>query len=42
MLFWIYIFGGLWGFGALTFSPPMRYLGMSLRMAVLGGLWHVD
>ena len=33
-LFWTYFFGVLWGFGGLTFGLTMRYLGMSLGMAV--------
>ena len=36
-LFWSYIFGLLWGFGGLTFGLTMRYLGMSLGMAVALG-----
>ena len=37
-LFWVYFFGVLWGFGGLTFGLTMRYLGMSLGMAVVLGL----
>ena len=37
-LFWVYFFGVLWGFGGLTFGLTMRYLGMSLGMAVVMGL----
>src|SRR6201996_9222062 len=33
-LAWTYIFGVLWGLGGLTFGLTMRYLGMSLGMAV--------
>jgi L-rhamnose-H+ transport protein len=36
-LVWCYIFGLLWGFGGLTFGLTMRYLGMSLGMAVVLG-----
>ena len=31
---WIYFFGVLWGMGGLTFGLTMRYLGISLGMAV--------
>jgi L-rhamnose-H+ transport protein len=34
---WTYIFGVLWGLGGLTFGLTMRYLGMSLGMAVVLG-----
>jgi L-rhamnose-H+ transport protein len=36
-LFWVYTFGVLWGMGGLTFGLTMRYLGMSLGMAVALG-----
>jgi L-rhamnose-H+ transport protein len=36
-LFWTYFFGVMWGFGGLTFGLTMRYLGMSLGMAVALG-----
>lgn len=36
-LFWTFTFGLLWGFGGLTFGLTMRYLGMSLGMAVALG-----
>jgi L-rhamnose-H+ transport protein len=36
-LFWTCAFGVLWGFGGLTFGLTMRYLGMSLGMAVALG-----
>lgn len=36
-LVWCYVFGVLWGFGGLTFGLTMRYLGMSLGMAVVLG-----
>jgi len=37
ILFWTYFFGVLWGLGGLTFGLTMRYLGMSLGMAVALG-----
>jgi L-rhamnose-H+ transport protein len=36
-IFWVYTFGVLWGLGGLTFGLTMRYLGMSLGMAVALG-----
>lgn len=36
-LVWTYSFGVLWGLGGLTFGLTMRYLGMSLGMAVALG-----
>ncbi len=36
-LFWAYFFGVLWGLGGLTFGLTMRYLGMSLGMAMVLG-----
>jgi len=36
-LVWTYIFGVLWGLGGLTFGLTMRYLGMSLGMAMVLG-----
>ncbi|MGA2132204.1 MAG: L-rhamnose/proton symporter RhaT [Bryobacteraceae bacterium] len=36
-LFWAYTFGVLWGLGGLTFGLTMRYLGMSLGMAMVLG-----
>jgi len=36
-VFWCYFFGLLWGFGGLTFGLTMRYLGMSLGMAMVLG-----
>jgi L-rhamnose-H+ transport protein len=36
-LLWTYIFGLLWGLGGLTFGLTMRYLGMSLGMAIALG-----
>lgn len=35
--FYSYLFGALWGIGGLTFGLAMRYLGMSLGMAVALG-----
>ena len=34
---WVYFFGVLWGVGGLTFGLTMRYLGLSLGMAVALG-----
>ncbi len=36
-LAWAYTFGVLWGLGGLTFGLTMRYLGMSLGMAMVLG-----
>ena len=36
-LIWTYVFGALWGLGGLTFGLTMRYLGMSLGMAMVLG-----
>jgi L-rhamnose-H+ transport protein len=36
-LLWTYFFGVLWGLGGLTFGLTMRYLGLSLGMAVALG-----
>jgi L-rhamnose-H+ transport protein len=38
VLFWTFFFGLLWGVGGLTFGLTMRYLGLSLGMAVVLGL----
>ena len=38
VIFWTFIFGLLWGVGGLTFGLTMRYLGLSLGMAVVLGL----
>jgi len=38
VLFWVYIFGVAWGAGGLTFGLTLRYLGISLGMAVALGL----
>lgn len=40
-LFWVWFWGAMWGFGGLTFGLTMRYLGMSLGMAVALGLTTV-
>ncbi len=40
-LLWTYFWGVLWGFGGLTFGLAMRYLGLSLGMAVTLGLCAV-
>jgi L-rhamnose-H+ transport protein len=37
-LFWVALFGVLWGVGGLTYGLTMRYLGLSLGMAVVLGL----
>jgi L-rhamnose-H+ transport protein len=37
VLLWPFVFGLLWGFGGLTFGLTMRYLGLSLGMAVALG-----
>jgi L-rhamnose-H+ transport protein len=36
-VFWTYVMGLLWGIGGLTFGLAMRYLGLSLGMAVALG-----
>ncbi|HUR10322.1 MAG TPA: L-rhamnose/proton symporter RhaT [Flavitalea sp.] len=36
-IFWTYLMGLLWGVGGLTFGLCMRYLGLSLGMAVVLG-----
>jgi L-rhamnose-H+ transport protein len=38
---WCIFFGMLWGFGGLTYGLTMRYLGLSLGMAVVLGLCTV-
>jgi L-rhamnose-H+ transport protein len=38
VLFWTFFFGLLWGIGGLTFGLTMRFLGLSLGMAVVLGL----
>jgi L-rhamnose-H+ transport protein len=37
-ILWVIFFGLLWGVGGLTFGLTMRYLGLSLGMAVVLGL----
>lgn len=37
-LFWTFFFGVCWGIGNLTFGLSLRYLGMSLGMAMVLGL----
>jgi len=37
-LFWCWFWGAMWGLGGLTFGLTMRYLGLSLGMAVALGL----
>lgn len=36
-LLWAYLFGAMWGVGGLTFGLTMRYLGISLGMAIALG-----
>ena len=40
-LWWCWFWGTLWGFGGLTFGLTMRYLGLSLGMAVALGITTV-
>lgn len=40
-VFWCWLWGALWGMGGLTFGLTMRYLGLSLGMAVALGLTTV-
>jgi L-rhamnose-H+ transport protein len=40
-LFWCWFWGAMWGLGGLTFGLTMRYLGLSLGMAVALGLTTV-
>jgi L-rhamnose-H+ transport protein len=40
-LAWCWFWGVMWGFGGLTFGLTMRYLGMSLGMAMVLGLTMV-
>lgn len=37
-LLWCWLWGAAWGFGGLTFGLTMRYLGLSLGMAMVLGL----
>ena len=39
-LFWCWFWGVMWGLGGLTFGLTMRYLGLSLGMAVALGSDH--
>ncbi|HWW57132.1 MAG TPA: L-rhamnose/proton symporter RhaT [Sphingopyxis sp.] len=39
--FWCWFWGAMWGLGGLTFGLTMRYLGLSLGMAVALGLTTV-
>jgi L-rhamnose-H+ transport protein len=41
VLYWVYFWGLMWGLGGLTFGLTMRYLGLSLGMAVSLGLTMV-
>lgn len=41
VLGWCYFWGAMWGLGGLTFGLTMRYLGLSLGMAVALGLTTV-
>lgn len=40
-IMWCWFWGAMWGFGGLTFGLTMRYLGLSLGMAVALGLTTV-
>jgi len=40
-IFYCVLFGAMWGFGGLTYGLTMRYLGLSLGMAVVLGLTTV-
>jgi L-rhamnose-H+ transport protein len=40
-LAWCWFWGVLWGFGGLTYGLTMRYLGMSLGMAIILGITMV-
>jgi|HubBroStandDraft_1064217.scaffolds.fasta_scaffold00086_13 L-rhamnose-H+ transport protein len=40
-LAWCWFWGAMWGFGGLTYGLTMRYLGMSLGMAIILGLTMV-
>jgi len=40
-LLWTYVFGVMWGIGGLTFGLSMRYLGLSLGMALSLGFCAV-
>jgi L-rhamnose-H+ transport protein len=40
-MFWCYFWGAMWGLGSIAFGLTMRYLGLSLGMAVALGLTTV-
>lgn len=40
-LFWCFFWGAMWGWGSIAFGLTMRYLGLSLGMAVALGLTTV-
>jgi L-rhamnose-H+ transport protein len=40
-MFWCYFWGAMWGLGSMAFGLAMRYLGLSLGMAVILGLTTV-
>jgi L-rhamnose-H+ transport protein len=40
-IFWCYFWGAMWGLGSIAFGLTMRYLGLSLGMAVALGLTTV-
>jgi len=40
-LFWCYFWGAMWGLGSIAFGLTMRYLGLSLGMAIALGLTTV-
>ena len=40
-IFWCYFWGAMWGLGSMAFGLAMRYLGLSLGMAVILGLTTV-
>jgi L-rhamnose-H+ transport protein len=40
-VFWCYFWGAMWGLGSIAFGLTMRYLGLSLGMAVALGLTTV-
>ena len=35
-IFWCYFWGAMWGLGSIAFGLTMRYLGLSLGMAIVG------
>ena len=40
-ILWTFIFGMLWGIGGHSFGLSLRYLGMSLGMAIALGMTHI-